>query len=742
VVNFPTVAAPDMAGMDSGARDADAVDRADDVTASPPVVAPERVGWVRGDRPVDLLAKEWLIANGLGGYASGSLAGTPTRRFHGLLVASLPAPLGRTMMLNHVIEVVTLADGTRISLSGMEPAQAGSSFEVPVVPDALALFRLVNGRPVWRFEQHGIVLEKSLLMPHGQNSTLVRYQLLSAPGPVTLSLEPLLDVRPHEGPVVGGPGDYTIEGHGPEFTITDGGAAGAKYPPLHLRLEGGTVQLVEGRRAIPLRYRIEQGRGYDWHGDVHSAGRFQVKLSPDGEVRFMVSTESWEQIRAVPSPAAHMMDDQRRLRLLAQARPEVRHGLGAELVLAADQFIVKPHARPRDEAVLSAQGEGACTVIAGYPWFTDWGRDTMISLEGLTLATGRVGEARDIIHTFAHHIRDGLIPNLFPEGKNEGLYHTSDATLWFFHAIDRYEVASGDTETRRFLLPKLAGIIEKHIDGTRFGIGVDSTDGLLHQGAPGYQLTWMDAKVGDWVVTPRRGKAVEINALFYNALCLMERWLREAEGDGWAKERGIALHADEVAARAAALHTSFNQRFWYPAGNYLYDVIDGEAGEHHDRDDSSLRPNQLLAIALPHPVLDRARWEPVLRVVADKLATPFGLRSLAPGHADYKPRYDGDLRARDAAYHQGTVWGWLVGPFVDAWLKTYPEDPAGARRLLDGLETEMGKFCIGTISEICDAEPPFTPRGCAAQAWSVAEALRALALIAKCAPTPTPTPEG
>jgi predicted glycogen debranching enzyme len=240
----------------------------------------------------------------------------------------------------------------------------------------------------------------------------------------------------------------------------------------------------------------------------------------------------------------------------------------------------------------------------------------------------------------------------------------------------------------------------------------------------------MDAKVGDWVVTPRRGKAVEINALFYNALCLMQRWLTEAEKDGWAAERGIALRAADVAVRAAALQASFNRRFWYADGGYLYDVVDGEGNDGAGpRDDASLRPNQVLAISLPHPVLEPQRWSAVLDVVAQKLATPFGLRSLAPGHPDYKPRYDGDLRARDAAYHQGTVWGWLVGPFVEAWLKVHPADTAGAARLLGGLEEQLGKSCIGTISEICDAEPPFAPRGCMAQAWSVAEALRALYLI-------------
>ena len=272
-------------------------------------------------------------------------------------------------------------------------------------------------------------------------------------------------------------------------------------------------------------------------------------------------------------------------------------------------------------------------------------------------------------------------------------------------------------------MPKLVEIVEKHFAGTRFGIGVDPADGLLQQGAPGYQLTWMDAKVGDWVVTPRRGKAVEINALFYNALMLLGGWLADEEAAGG---EGRSLRSETVIAAASRLRESFNRRFWNPRTGCLYDIVDGEPDAHGACDDASIRPNQVLAISLPHPVLDTAHWVPVLNVVREQLATPFGLRSLAPGHPDFKPRYDGDLRARDAAYHQGTIWGWLIGPFVDAWLKTFPHDREGARRLLDGLEQELSAACIGTISEIYDAEAPFLPRGCTAQAWSVAEALRAL----------------
>jgi predicted glycogen debranching enzyme len=335
----------------------------------------------------------------------------------------------------------------------------------------------------------------------------------------------------------------------------------------------------------------------------------------------------------------------------------------------------------------------------------------MISLEGLTLMTGRRNEAGMILRTFAHYVRDGLIPNMFPEGERDGLYNTADATLWFFHAIHRYVQITNDHTTLKLLLPTLVEIIEHHRNGTRFGIGMDPRDALLRQGEQGYQLTWMDAKVGDWVVTPRRGKAVEINALWYNALRLMEGWLEEEDQE--AARRRMNETADRV-------RKSFNQRFWYEQGGYLYDVVDAENGGS----DNACRPNQIFAISLDHPVLDEARWKPVMDVVTDRLLTPVGLRSLAPGHPDYKAKYYGDLRSRDAAYHQGTVWAWLIGPYVDAWQKLNPGKEAEARRFLAGCVAHLDDACIGSISEVFDAEAPYTPRGCVAQAWSVAEVLR------------------
>jgi predicted glycogen debranching enzyme len=403
--------------------------------------------------------------------------------------------------------------------------------------------------------------------------------------------------------------------------------------------------------------------------------------------------------------------------LILTAPDALRRGPAKQLVLAADQFLITPSGRVQDAARAQAAGDEVRSVIAGYHWFTDWGRDTMIALDGLTLATGRHAEAGYILRTFAHYVRDGLIPNYFPDGKNEGVYHTADATLWFFHALHRYVRVTGDRETLRVLLPTLRDIVAHHLRGTRFGIGVGHNDGLLKQGAPGYQLTWMDAKVGDWVVTPRRGKAVEINALWYNALKLLE---------GWVRDEVDAAAADDLAGHAAKCRASFNARFWFEPGGYLYDVVDGESG-----DDSACRPNQLFAVALPHPVLDPDRWRPVVDVCTKKLLTPVGLRSLSPDHPDFKPKYDGDLRARDAAYHRGTVWAWLIGPYVDAWLKVNPGRAADVRQMLQGFVEHLGEACIGSISEIFDAEPPYTPRGCIAQAWSVAEVLRCWLLSAE-----------
>jgi predicted glycogen debranching enzyme len=649
--------------------------------------------------PGPALAREWLVTNGLGGYASGTVCGAPTRRYHGLLTAALPSPLGRTMMLNRLAEQA-------VAPGGEAPAQALGALD----PEHLVDFRLEEGLPVWNYAWQSFRLEKRLLLTHLQNTVYVLYRLVAGEGPRSLVLRPLVHFRFHDGPVNSPqPTPYRLTASETRYELS----AGNELPPLRMMLHGvDGIFTLDAVNLSEILYRVEAHRGYESTGELWSPGYFRVTLPPNNPVAFMASTEPWENITALSPGEAVRAERRRRARLLAMCRLPEADTTAAELVLAADQFVITPVGRPEDATRAHAAGEEIRSVIAGYHWFTDWGRDTMISLEGLTLTTGRTVEAGFILRTFAYYIQDGLIPNLFPEGGKQGLYHTADATLWFFHAIDRYVALTGDRVTLEVLLPRLLDIVEHHLRGTRFGIGVDPRDGLLRQGAPGYQLTWMDAKVDDWVVTPRRGKAVEINALWYNALRLLEGWVRSAQGDGNGTARALAEHAERA-------RVSFNERFWYEAGGYLYDVVDGEQG-----DDPACRPNQVLAIALAHPVLDPKRWEQVLAVVRQRLLTPVGLRSLAPGHPDYKPRYYGDLRSRDAAYHQGTVWAWLIGPFIDAWLKVDPGDKATARGFLKGLIPQLDEDCVGSISEIFDAEPPFTPRGCIAQAWSVAEVLR------------------
>jgi predicted glycogen debranching enzyme len=556
-----------------------------------------------------------------------------------------------------------------------------------------------------------VTIEKQILLPHGQNTVFVIYRLVEGQGPVRLKLLPSVHFRSHDAAVSTPlPLPFTLTIIGDRYELR----AAGNMPPVRMLMHGHRAAFTaEGKIIAERMHRIEHTRGYDARGSLWSPGYYRVDLMPGQDAALVVSTEGWETVGALVPADALVAERQRRERLLAQANAAAQKGLAAELVLAADQFLIKPAGRVEDAARAAAAGDEARTVIAGYHWFTDWGRDTMISLEGLTLCTGRFAEAGYILRTFAKHIRDGLIPNLFPEGEKEGLYHTADATLWFFHALDRYVTVTGDQTTLAELLPRMIDVAHHHLHGTRFNIGVDPADGLLRQGAEGYQLTWMDAKVGDWVVTPRRGKAVEINALWYNALKLLEKWLRASARHG---------DADRWREQADKTRQSFNERFWYEQGGYLYDVIDGENTPYDD----SLRPNQLLAFSLDYAVLDRSRWEPVLNIVRDKLLTPYGLRSLAPGHPDYKAKYYGDLRARDAAYHQGTVWAWLVGPYVDAWLKLHPEETNDAHDLLLQFDDHIDEACVGSISEVFDAESPFTPRGCIAQAWSVAEVLRCL----------------
>lgn len=665
-----------------------------------------RMSWSGSQHDIEpLITREWLVTNGLGGYASGTIAGVATRRYHGLLIAAMPAPLPRMMMLNHLSEMVRLADGTTILLSGEE--RVPNHLQVHGA-EHLTEFRLESGLPIWRYRLRDIVLEKQIFLSRHQNTVHVIYRMIEGQETVRLKLMPSVHFRSHDAPVSSQIRPmFELRCVDDRFELS----AGHDLPTLRMTPYGTRSAFTIERRLVrEVLYRIEESRGYDSVGDLWSPGYFRFDLSMQHEATVVASTESWEKIMSISPRDALGAEKLRRERMVRAAPPQARDGVGAELVLAADQFLIRPVVRQDDLVMAKAAGDEGRTVIAGYHWFTDWGRDTMISLEGLTLSTNRTHEAGYILRTFAQHIRDGLIPNLFPEGEKEGLYHTADATLWYFHALDRYLQATDDVETLKQILPKLIDIYEKHVKGTRFHIGVDPKDGLLRQGQEGYQLTWMDAKLGDWVVTPRRGKAVEINALWYNAVRLLQRWVEREHG---------AEAAAPYGKRADTIRASFNQRFWNEELGYLYDVVDGEKGN-----DAACRPNQIFAISLPNPVLDEARWKAVVDVVRERLLTPFGLRSLAPGDPDYKPTYHGDLRTRDAAYHQGTVWGWLIGPYVDAYLKVNPHKRTEARSLLDGLVKHLDDACIGSISEVFDAEAPYLPRGCCAQAWSVAETLR------------------
>src|SRR5450631_1644320 len=652
------------------------------------------------------LDSEWIVTNGLGGYASGTIAGLNTRRFHGWLIAALPAPYGRVMMLNQIEESLCVG-GRLYQLTAEDLSQATHT---DTVSPFLKSFRLENGLPVFRYEGDDFTLEKRLWMVHQQNTTYVTYRLIKGQN-VRLELRPGIDVRPHEGSL-SGPAheDYRFSAvfHGYELSFS------SDLPPLRLACIGdGTSFRLALESLTQLRYRIEQSRGYDWQGNLWSPGCFSLDLTKSNSATLVASSEPWDHIIALSPEAAFAAEAERRRRLLRAAPQEARAGLTAELVLAADQFLISPVGRTADSVQARSIGDEVRTVIAGYHWFTDWGRDTMISFEGLTLSTGRTREAEYILRSFAKYVHHGLIPNMFPEGKTSGLYHTADATLWFFHALDRYLQLTGDSETLEVLLPRMLDILEAHQKGTDFGIHVDPADGLLTQGLQGYQLTWMDAKVDDWVVTPRRGKAVEINALWYNALCVTANWLETV---------GAAEQAQQMSTLAARVYSSFNQRFWSQELGYCYDVLDEPGGGSS----ACLRPNQVLAISLPHAVLAEDKWKAVLNVVRENLLTPYGLRTLAPNDKDYEPRYDGDLRARDAAYHQGTVWAWLIGPYFDAWLRAYPGDFETAHAILAGFDHSMSIAGIGTSSEIFDAEAPFAPRGCIAQAWRVAEVLRCL----------------
>jgi predicted glycogen debranching enzyme len=658
------------------------------------------IPWDSGGDPNFLRDREWLVTNGLGGYASGTLAGMPSRKYHGLFVPNLAAPKGRHIMISRCDEFVTLA-GKRIHLGGAEFTNDR------VVGDShryLKEFRLDHRIAIWLFDLGDGLIEKSIVMPHNQNTVCVRYRLLKGAS-VELHVRPYTSFRRHD--------EHPEQELTPTFTLS---VARNRHEirrsdsslVLRLAMQPGPAPFVTDERAEhEFFYRVEHDRGDPHFESAFSPGYFTAQIDPDHSAVFVASTHSWESLQFDGN--AVFDAEVKRCESLLSLEPELAQDPFAEqLAMAADQFIVLPGSRLEESVLAQAEGSELRTVIAGYHWFGDWGRDTMISLEGLTLCTGRYREAGAILRTFSHYVRDGLLPNLFPEGERQALYHTVDATLWYFHAIARYVETTGDRSLIPQLFPVLQSIVEHHLRGTHYSIHVDPADGLIAAAADGYQLTWMDAKVDGWVVTPRRGKPVEIQALWYNALKYMSTWAQE-----------IGATATLYEEAASRVRETFNRRYWNERRGCLFDVLDGPDGP-----DDALRPNQVFAISLGFPVLDERRWGPVVDIVFEELVTPVGVRTLGAEHPDYKPHYRGNLRERDAAYHQGTVWPWLIGHFIDAYLKV-KHDPLGARRLLTHFEKHLLDAGVGSISEIFDAEEPFRPGGCVAQAWSVAEVLRA-----------------
>ncbi len=644
---------------------------------------------------------EWLVANGLGGYAAGTVAGANTRRYHGLLVAALTPPTGRTVLVGGLHAVAKYAATGRHFALACAEWEGGT-----VAPDGqhlLEAFWLENSIPCWRYRLDNAALELRVFMAHGSNTTYCVWRLAEADGPVTLDLRPLCTYR-----------DFHSETHGAGWALgvtqVAGGARVDAFPgaaPYWVRSDRATFE--HGAEWYwNFLHRVERERGLDDTEDLYAIGWLHATLEP-GESLTVVLTA--DENASTDGEAALAAEQARQRGLLAQSDLETTPQAVQQLVLAADQFVV---ARP------SAEDGSGQSVIAGYPWFSDWGRDTMIALPGLTLAAGRADVAARILRTFSRYIDQGMLPNRFPDAGETPEYNTVDATLWYFEAVRAYVDTTGDLALARDLFPILTDIIRWHMRGTRYGIRMDERDGLLAAGEPGVQLTWMDAKVGDWVVTPRMGKPVEVNSLWINALRVMADLQGRLAVDGVQNLPAFA----ELAAQAA---TSFGSRFWFEAGGYLYDVIDAPGGA-----DAALRPNQLFAVSLPHGPLagdeQRERAQQVVDVCARHLYTSHGLRSLSPDDPAYTARYGGGPLERDGAYHQGTVWGWLLGPFVEAHFRVYGDTEA-ANALLAPILDHLRSGCAGTLSEIFDGDPPHPPRGCFAQAWTVAEALRVWRLL-------------
>jgi predicted glycogen debranching enzyme len=645
-------------------------------------------------------SREWLVTNGIGGYASGTVAGSQTRRYHGLLIAALQPPVGRTQLVSAIDEIVHYA-GTDFSLATHRWASGA------VDPQGFLFledFHLEGSTPVWTYALADALLEKRVWMRQSENTTYIQYTLVRGSSALEMELKALVNYRDFHSLTHAGDWRMKIEAveHGVRVRAFDGAI------PFYLK---SSLATCEPRHDWYLGCYLgeETARGLEDREDRLFAALFRAKLEPGSSVTLVLTTEAAASLD-VETARAESENHQVKLFQDWQAKDEAFAEEAPswlwQLILAADQFIVKRS--------FPEEPDGR-SVIAGYHWFGDWGRDTMIALPGLTLATGRASVARQILLAFSGCVDGGMLPNNFPDAGPSSVgvdskpeYNTVDAALWYFESVRQYFDTTQDTATLQKLFPVLAGMIDAHVTGTRYNIHVDPADGLLYAGAPGVQLTWMDAKVGDWVVTPRTGKPVEINALWINALETMA---------GFA--RLLAKPGDVYVNLAAKAKKNF-QKFWNAQRNCCFDVIDSPSIGN----DAALRPNQILAVSLPSSPLTLDQQKAVVDVCARQLLTSHGLRSLAPDEPGYTGHYGGSPRDRDAAYHQGTVWGWLLGPFALAHYRVYHDGDA-ALRFLEPLCRQVYASGLGTLSEIFDGDAPFTPRGCIAQAWTVAEVLRA-----------------
>jgi len=638
-------------------------------------------------------SREWLVTNGIGGYASGTIAGSMTRRYHGLLVAALQPPARRTQMVAWIDEFVR-SGGAEFALATHRWASGAVE---PTGFQHIEELRLEGTVPVWTYTLEDARLEKRIWMRQGANTTYVEYTLVQGSNPLEMELKALVNYRDFHATTHAGDWRMRVDPleNGVRVVAFDGAA------PFYLKsAEAACEARHEWYRDCFLA--AERARGLDDREDHLFAAIFRAKLRAGESVTIVSTTEG---SAALDGEVVRVERAAHEAKIVAAWNAQSK-AISAEspewlqqLVLAADQFIVK--------RTLPDEPDGR-TVIAGYPWFGDWGRDTMIALPGLTLATGRADVARQILLAFAKYIDGGMLPNNFPDAGGKPEYNTVDAALWYFEAARQYFAATRDMQTLQELFPVLAGVIDAHVKGTRYRIHVDESDGLLYAGEAGVQLTWMDAKVGDWVVTPRTGKAVEINALWINALETMA---------GFARQLKKPRKTYETLSREAK---GAFQKFWNAQRGCCYDVIDAPGLGS----DPSLRPNQIFAVALPVSPLTPAQQKAVVDICAERLLTPNGLRSLAPGEPGYQGHYSGGPRERDAAYHQGTAWGWLLGPFALAHFRVY-QDRAAAVRFLDSVGTAIRSYGIGSLAEIYDGDTPFTPQGCIAQAWTVGEVLRA-----------------